>query len=164
MTNSDAWLNYIVPKLSANRFRSMKAEEYQPQGFKYAAQLARFEITKFGMAEYFFTFAEIPNLTPPVMLQYSGAAYNFAVANKEVSLPNGLFSASFCFAVAMTENLAPETAELFRNTEPTKHWGSFEMPVIFDLKANNLVYYEKTPLWGAAYFAGFLRMVEANLR
>src|SRR5215510_12739603 len=108
MTNSDSWLQYVSHKLAANQFRPMLAEVYQPQGFKYAAQRSRLELSKFGMAEYFFTFAEIPNLTPQVLQQFSGASFQFANKNKQVPLPNGLFVATFCFAVAMTENLSPE--------------------------------------------------------
>lgn len=164
MTNSGQWLTYVSHKLAANRFSPMDPAVYQPQGYKYMAQRSEFEISKFGMAEYFFTFAEVPNLTPAVMQQYSGSAFQFSNNNKQVSLPNGLFAATFCFAVAMTENLSPETADVIRNTTPVKHWSAFEYPVVMDLVSGNLVYFEKTPLWGAAYFAGFRRMIEANLR
>src|SRR5262245_60525134 len=155
MTNSDSWLQYVSQKLAANRFRPTKQEIYQPQGFRYAAQRSGFELSKFGMAEYFFTFAEIPNLTPQVLQQFSGASFQFANKNKEVPLPNGFFVATFCFAVAMTENLSPETASYIRDTAPVKHWSAFEMPAAIDLTNGNLVYCEKTPMWGAAYFAGF---------
>ena len=47
---------------------------------------------------------------------------------------------------------------------PPKHWASNEIPVVFDLADGNLCYLEKTPVWGAAYFAGFRREIENNLR
>ena len=37
------------------------------------------------------------------------------------------------------------------------------MPVVFDLASGSLYYFEGTPLWGAAYYAGFRREVQANL-
>ena len=163
MNNSGSWLQYASQKLAANGFSPLHPETYQPQGYKYAVRRSRFELSKFGMAESFFTFAEIPNLTPAVLQQFSGASFAFAEKNKKVSLPNGLFVALFCFAVALTENLPPETAAFIRNTAPIKHWSAFEMPVAIDLTNGSLVYFEKTPIWGAAYYAGFRREIEANL-
>ena len=164
MTNSNSWLQYVSQKLAANSFLPLPPETYQPQGYKYAVRRSRFEITKFGMAETFFTFAEIPNLSPAVLQQFSGASFEFANNNKAVSLPNGLFVALFCFAVALTENLDPQTAEFIRDTAPIKHWSAFEMPVVIDLTNGNLVYFEKTPVWGAAYYSGFRREIQVNLK
>jgi hypothetical protein len=159
MTNSDSWLQYISPKLAANKFHPMKPEIYQPQGYKYAVQKSGFSLATFGMSEHFFTFAEIPDLSPQTLKNYSGAAFKFANANKEVPLPNGLFNAVFCFPVVITENLSPETAEYVRGTTPEKHWSAFEVPAVMDLTSHSLVYFEKTPLWGAAYFNWFRRQI-----
>jgi uncharacterized membrane protein YdfJ with MMPL/SSD domain len=89
---SDQWLQLVAPKLSADGFRSMAPEIYQPAGYKYVVQRSQFEISKFGMADRFFTFAEIPNLTPAAMGQFSAASFAFANKNKKVALPNGFFS------------------------------------------------------------------------
>lgn len=164
MTNSDSWLQYVSHKLAASGFTPLAPDVYQPRGFKFAVRRSRFEITKFGMAETFFTFAEIPNLSPQVLQQFSSASFEFANKNKAVSLPNGLFVALFCFAVAITENLHPQTAEFIRGTAPVKHWSAFEMPVAVDVTNEELVYYEKTQAWGAAYYAGFRREIQTNLR
>jgi hypothetical protein len=164
MTNSDSWLQYVSQKLAANRFQPMKPEIYQPQGYKYASSRSGFEMSKFGMAEYFFTFAEIPNLSPQSLKQFSSASFKFAISNKEVPLPNGFFEAVFCFPVAITENLHPQTAEYVSDTTPEKHWAAFEMPVVMDLTSKQLHYFSKTPIWGAAYFSGFRRMIDKNLR
>lgn len=164
MTNSNSWMQYVAPKLAANGFSPLAAEIYQPQGYKYAVRRSRFELSKFGMAETFFTFAEIPNLTPQVLQQFSGASFQFANKNRSVGLPNGFFVATFCFAVTITENLSAQTAEFVRGTTPEKHWAAFEIPVVMDLTGRSLAYFEKTPIWGAAYFAGFRREIEANLR
>ena len=163
MINSNSWLQQTAQKLAANSFQPLPAEVYQAQGFKYAVRRSRFELTKFGMAEYFFTFAEIPNLTPDVLRQFSSASFRYANANKSVPLPNGLFVGTFCFAVAITAHLGEETQQFIRFTEPATHWGAFEMRIAFDLATGGLYYYEKTPLWGGAYYAGFRREVTNNL-
>lgn len=163
MMNSSSWLSQVAQKMSVNGFNPLPPEKYQPQNFKYAARRSRFEISKFGIAEYFFTFAEIPNLTPEILSQYSSAAFQFAKANKTSSLPDGLFTATFCFAVAITANVHPQFAQIIRESPPIKHWSAFEMAVVFDLANGVLYYFEKTPVWGAAYYAGFRREIQTNL-
>ena len=86
------------------------------------------------------------------------------VAVAALILANGFFVAVFSFAVAITENLNPQLAEYIRRTTPPKHWAANELPVVFDLANANLCYFEGTPLWGAAYYAGFRREIEMNLR
>ncbi len=163
MINNNSWLQSAAQKLAANSYQALPPEKYQPLNFKYAAHRSRFELSKFGMAENFFTFAEIPNLTPEVLRQYTSAAFKFANANKSSSLPNGFFAATFCFAVAVTMNLHPQLAQYVRDTAPIKHWSAFEMPVVFDLANGGLYYFEKTPLWGAAYYNGFRQEIQTNL-
>lgn len=163
MINSNSWMQQINQRLMANSFVPLAPEIYQPQGYKYVVRRTRFEFSKFGMAENFFTFAEIPNLTPDLLRSYSNTAFHFAKTNKTVPLPCGFFEAVFCFAVAITANLHPQMAQYVRETTPIKHWAAFEMPVVFDLANGGLYYFEKTPLWGAAYFNGFRKEVQRNL-
>ena len=163
MRNSNFWIRQIAQKLAENSFVALAPETYQPRGYKYVARHTRFEISKLGMAETFYTFAEIPNLTIDVLRQFSNASFRFAKTNKTVPLPCGLFEAVFCFAVAITAHLNQETAEYVRQVAPPKHASAFELPVIFDLVSGELYYFEKTPLWGGAYYAGFRREIQANL-
>lgn len=163
MINSNVWLGQVSQKLTVNGFAPLAPQIYQPQGYKYAVRRSGFEISKFGNAEYFFTFAEIPNLTPQVLLSYSSSAFQFALNNKSFPLPCGFFEAVFCFAVAITANVHPELAQSIRDTAPIKHWSAFELPVVFDLANGGLYYFEKTPVWGAAYYAGFRREIQTNL-
>jgi hypothetical protein len=162
--NSIPFLQNASQKLGANGYRPMAPEAYQPLGYKFAVHRSRFEPSKFGMAERFFLFAEIPNIEAAVLQQYSSSSFTFALKNKSVPLPNGFFVATFCFAVAITENLHPQLAQSIRDTTPVKHWSAFEMSVVFDAATGELHYFRGTPLWGAAYYAGFRREVESNLR
>jgi hypothetical protein len=164
MSSSDQWMTYVAQKLSANGFKPMSPELYRPQGYKYAAQRSRFEITKFGMVDTVFTFAEIPDLTPNAMNQFSAASFAFAGRNKTSALPNGFFMATFCFAVAITANLSQQTADFIMDSMAPAHWAANEMRVAFDLASGHLFYYQKTPMWGAAYYAGMRREIERNLK
>ena len=162
--NSTPWLQHVSPKLAANGFQPLPPEVYQPLSYKYAVRRSRFEITKFGMAESFFMFAEIPDLRADVMQSFSATSFGLANQNKVTPLPNGLFACVFCYAVAMTERLDPAVAAHIKTTAPVKHWASNEIPVVFDLASGELCYFEGTPVWGAAYYAGFRREIESNLR
>ena len=161
--NSTSWLQYVSQKLAANSYQQLPPGTYKQQQFRYAVRRSGFEISKFGNAEYFFTFADISNLDPQVIQQYSGSAFKFAMANKSFPLPCGFFEAVFCFAVAITENVRPQLAQYVADTAPVKHWSAFEMPVVFDLANGQLHHFQKTPVWGAAYYAGFRREIQSNL-
>jgi hypothetical protein len=65
----------------------------------------------------------------------------------------------WCYAVALTAGLEEETVRDIEEQTPTKHWAAAEIPVVFDTEKNALVFFEKTPLWGAAYYAGFRRTI-----
>jgi hypothetical protein len=162
--NSTPWLNHVSQKLAANGFRPLAPEKYGPMGFKYVAHRSRFEISKFGMAETFFTFAEIENIQPPTLQSFAGISFQLGNKNKSAPLPNGFFMSVFCYAVAITERLDPQVADWVRNTSPVKHWAAFEIPIVFDLTSGELCYFQKTPVWGAAYYAGFRREIETDLR
>ncbi len=163
MLNSNSWLQQVSQRLAANGYNQMSPQIYQAQNFKFAAHRSRFEITKFGIAENFFTFAEIPNLNVGVLQQFSAASFAFAKANKTSSLPDGFFTATFCFAVVITANVPAEFAQYIFATAPTKHWSAFEIAAVFDLANGGLYYFTGTPLWGAAYYNGFRKEIQANL-
>lgn len=158
-----SWLQHVSQRLAANGYRPMNPEVYQPKGYLFGAHYSGFEITKFGMVERFFMFANIPNIDAARLQQFSNATFQFANQNKSISLPNGLFTCTHCFPVVITTNLDPSLAETLRSSTPISHWAAFEMPVVFDLANGSLCYYQTTPIWGAAYHAGFRKEVQRNL-
>jgi hypothetical protein len=157
------FLNRVSQRLGSNGFVPMDPALYQPVGFKFVTRRSGFEIAKFGMHDAVFVFAEIPGLDPVKFKGFADAAFNFANANKSVSLPNGFFMSVSCFAVAITANIDAQFSASIKETSPTNHFGGFELPVAYDLTTNSLSYYEKTQLWGAAYLAGFRKQVVDNL-
>jgi hypothetical protein len=149
--------------LGSNGFLPLDPNLYQPAGFKFVARRSGFEITKFGMHDAVFVFAEIPELDAVKFRNFSDAAFRFANDNKSVSLPNGLFMSVSVFPVTITASLDPQLSAAIKQNTPTNHWGGFEMPVAYDTSTGQLSYYEKTQLWGAAYISGFRRTVVDNL-
>jgi hypothetical protein len=163
MTNDNAWLHGAAGRLQSDGFVPVNAGADQRDGFAYVARRTRFQITKFGMDETFFVFAETPGLTSRIMAEFSSAAFRFALRSKVVPLPCGLFESVWCFAVAVTSHLNPQLSESIRTTTPPKHWAAAEIPVVFDTTTGQLSYFEKTPMWGAAYYAGFRRQIKNYL-
>lgn len=163
MQDSIAFLNRVSHKLASNGFVPMDPNRYQPVGFKFVTRRSGFMMSKFGMHDAVFAFAEIPELDAKKFKHFADAAFNFANSNKSVSLPNGFFMSVSCFPVAITTDLDPQLSQAIKQNTPTNHWGGFEMPVAFDTTTGTLSFYEKTQLWGAAYIAGFRRQVVENL-
>lgn len=161
--NSGPWLQHVSQRLMTNGYKPMKPEVYQPLGFRFAVNRSGFEISKFGMIDRTFVFADIPSIDVPKLQQFSNAAFDFANKNKSVSLPNGLFSSLLCFSVAITENADPAIVQSLITSQPMTHFGAFEMAVIFDIANGGLYYYQTTPIWGAAYHSSFRREVQTNL-
>jgi hypothetical protein len=59
------------------------------------------------------------------------------------------------FALLASFNIDEEAIEWVQN-RPDKYFPAFEMPVISDLKNNELYFYENVPHWGGLYYR-FLR-------
>ena len=83
-----------------------------------------------------------------------------ALDNKSCFLPRGFFNGVWAYAVAIVDSLDPATAEAVRTTAPAKHWSAAEIPAVVDLSTGELTVFEKTPIWGAAFYRGFRK----NLR
>lgn len=162
--HSESWLQHVAPRLTQQGFQALAPDTYLSQGFMYAVRRTRFEITKFGMSEAFFVFAQIDQLTPQLMTQFGNAAFRLAERCKSVPLPCGFFEHIVCYPVAITYQMHPQMADWVRFQEPSMRWAANEMPVAFDTSTGYLCYFERTPMWGAAYFAGFRGTIEKCLR
>ncbi len=55
------------------------------------------------------------------------------------------------FALLTSFNIEEDAIEWVR-TRPDKYFPTYEMPVLSDLKNNELYYYEQTPVWGPLYY------------
>jgi hypothetical protein len=87
-------------------------------GFPLAARPTRFELTKFGMVEYFFVFRTSPSISLSDYATFAGLARIYAARNKTVPLPHGLFESVVCFPVAVVDRIDPNVADHIRQTAP----------------------------------------------
>jgi hypothetical protein len=155
---TDFWLQTALQRLTMDGF-TIRQQNY----FKVVAHRSRFELSKFGNAETYFIFADFDYLDVNLMRRFSTDAYNYAVQTKTSPLPCGFFESVWCFAVAIARNADDATAYAIKTETPPKHWSAGEMRVAYDAPRHQLYYFDQTPLWGAAYYAGFRTQIKKYL-
>jgi len=157
------WLYNVRERLTAAGFVPIEGVEFEGRRFPLVARRTRFEITKFGFSENFFTFQEFDTLSVDDMKSFSAAAFRCANKHRKVPLPRGLGESVWSYAVAYALNPDPRLLEFVRSETPPKHWAAAEIPVVYEPALRKLTFFEKTPLWGAAYYAGFRKQIQRVL-
>jgi hypothetical protein len=158
-----SWLNAVRSRLAAASFVLLDEVEFEGRKFPLVARRSRFELTKFGFSESFFIFAEFDRLTTGALQAFSADAYRCAMHQRVIRLPCGLFESVWCYAVAIADAVGEQTLASVRSDTPPKHWASAEIPAVYDVAQRKLFYFERTPLWGAAYYAGFRKQLQRLL-
>lgn len=159
----DPWLGRALSRLHAEGFQILQTPSVAASGFSSVAHRSRFEVTKFGNSETFFVFANAAEVSPAMLSNFSAAAFAFAMRSKSFPLPCGFFESVWCFAVAITSHVHPHMGEFVRSSEAPKHWAGAEMRVVYDRATGALWYFDRTPMWGAAYYAGFRSQIQRYL-
>ena len=159
----DSWFGSVRKNLSAAGFVIFDDVSYEGETFPLVARRTRFELTKFGFSESFFVFCAFDRLTTAEVREFSADAYRYAKQHKKIPLPCGLFESVWCYAIALAEAVDEATLDSIRFETPPKHWASAEIPVVYDEGRGKLFYFEKTPLWGSAYYAGFRKQIRQLL-
>ena len=131
--------------------------------FRAVARTSSFQVTKFGFWDVFFVFREFQRLDSGSMQTFMREALQHALANRGVKLPRGLFAGVAVFGVALADEVDEATVRAVREETPPKHWASAEIPVVYDARARRIHYFEKTPVWGAAYYKGYRKQIEQLL-
>jgi hypothetical protein len=159
----DAWLLGVRRRLLSADFVVSDDLSFGGTTFKMVARRSRFELTKFGFSETFFVFAEFDSLNTLALRTFSSKAFHCAKEIRKIGLPCGLFEGVFCYAVAIARLVDYATVNALQNECPPKHWAAAEIPVVYDLIGKKPYKFEKTPIWGAAYYKGFRTMIEQFL-
>jgi len=150
-------------RLSSAGYVLANNEAYENRLLVLTARHSGFELTKFGFSEKFFVFQEFNHLDQHDLREFSAAAFEYARQHMKIFLPRGLGNSLWSYAVAITKFADPAMLASVQNDAPTKHMAAAEIPVVFDMSQNRLFYFEKTPLWGAAYYAGFRKTIQRML-
>ncbi len=161
--SSATWLANATQKLAADGFSISRDVTFEGSPYSIVAHRSRFELSKFGNAETFFVFGELPDSNFSAIQQYNAGAFRYAAKSKTFFLPRGLCEAVFCFPVGLTDSLDHATAQLVRSTTPPKHWSAAEIPTVYVRDTGHIHFFEKTPVWGAAYYTTFREQIRMYL-
>ncbi len=134
-------------------------ENVQYGDFNYliVGHLSKFELSKFGMSDYFFTVGYLKDSTVANIKSFSSQSFGYAGANRSNKLPPGLFGGFWAFSVIFVDQLQDSVRQV-KNDCPPKHWSSSEFPILVELSTGKVTYFQGTPTWGMAYYAGFRQL------
>jgi len=102
------------------------------------------------------------NISKDVIENFSKHAIDYAIKNNQ-GLPLGFLSCVTSFALLVSSSI-DEDAKKFVQESSKKYFAAFEMPVLFNLKSKELLYYRNTPLWGSIYYKFFRDFIEKFFR
>jgi hypothetical protein len=159
----DNWLTATRGRLASAGYVLHDDESFEGRTFQLVGRRTGFEVTKFGFSESFFVFGQFDRLTNEGLRQFSADAFRFAKERRLIPLPCGLFESVWCYAVAISKAVDEQTLTSVRFKTPTRHWAAGEIPIVYDETAGRLYYFEKTPIWGAAYYRGFRKKIRQLL-
>lgn len=100
----------------------------------------------------------VKNVSKDVIEDFSKCSIEYAIKHKG-GLPRGLHTGVCSFALLVSSNIE-EDAKQWVQKRPKRHFAAAEIPVLYDLKSNELFYYKKTPIWGAIYYGFFRTFIE----
>ena len=149
------YLSNVAQRLTAEGFTCGSNIQHEGNTLNLVAKKSGIELSKFGNAETFFVMSYFPSLSVEQLRGFSAWAYNYAKSIKQFPLPCGFFEVVTCYPVMLVNDLSEQVATAIRSEPATKHFGSFEFPVIKHLPSGYVYYLDNSPMWGAAYFKGF---------
>jgi hypothetical protein len=157
------YLSIVKQRLQADGFNIIEDITYRNQPLRCVAKRSRLQPEFNGFAEFFFIFAEFSTLDETSLREFSSKCFRYAKRYRSNPLPCGLFENVICFPVALCGTTNKHLVKAIRNDNPPMHWSAIEFPVIYDLRTQQLYYFEETPLWGKLYWGYFRAMTIAML-
>ena len=157
--NHAAYLETLDQRMAQNGFSGF---DRAPAGVELDRLCYRmkFEATKFGNVEIYVAVKSIPveSLTVNFLKWYSSCIFTFASVTMKGT--PGLLAMNITYPVIVCDAVSDEvrqfvTTRYYNKLWGDKHFSATEFPVIVEISAKGIVYYTKTPLWGAAYYGGF---------
>ncbi|MFT7578850.1 MAG: hypothetical protein ACI9MR_000511 [Myxococcota bacterium] len=100
------------------------------------------------------------NPTPEDFKTLFDASFKFGKKVNSVPLPRG-FQFGYLVVPIIAAHSFDQAALDYVTSAPSKHFSLFEFPVLVDLKTGKAHYFEKTGMWGAAFFSD-LRKIAAT--
>ena len=140
----------------ARYYRFEPISVHADSGIDRAFKRSRFEASKFGTADAYscVKYAE-GNATGADLQEFSTKMFDMCSRHR-TGVPLGFGAHLVVYPMLIVDNISVELAGFIKLYCP-KHFGSAEFPSVLDFSTGYLYYYEQTPVWGYAYYAGYRR-------
>jgi len=133
-------------------FEQIKVHE--SAGLERVFKRGRVEAARFGKVDIYCCVKSLPaNATAHAFESFSEQMFNMASRHRS-GAPLGFGGMLVVYPLLITENISSELAGFIKEYCP-KHFAATEFPSVIDLNTGFVYYYEKTPAWGAFYYAAF---------
>lgn len=160
-TDQNTYFEIVYEKLRQDKFvlTNDKIDDFNVV----IATKKEFQLLWFGtQMNIFVIMGSSNNISKDVIENFSKHAIDYAIKNNQ-GLPLGFLSCVTSFALLVSSSI-DEDAKKFVQESSKKHFAAFEMPVLFNLKSKELLYYRSTPLWGSIYYKFFRDFIEKFFR
>jgi len=158
-----AYMAAIAPRFQSAGYELTANIAHEGGMFAGVARREKGELTRMGMARNLFLLASFPSIDQQVMRNYTAACFRYATKVDSGAMPRGLGGSLTVYSVGVTRSVDEAFAAGIRRTSPPRHVSALEIPVIVELETRRLQYFEKTPLWGAAYWRGLRKTIQELL-
>ena len=116
------------------------------------------EHSKFGKNDYFFAVGEIKETTLDSIRSFSSQAFDYSGQHRVNKLPPGLFGGYWVFPIILVDQIENSVMNAVQQEDPPKHYSSAEFPIVIEKTTKKVYYFQRTPTWGAAFYAGFRQL------
>lgn len=152
----------LIASLTNDGFACRENVMAEGRTFALVAEQHAIKPTKFAKVSTFWIVEDLSEPDLGAIRRFSSDAYRYALTHKRTP-PRGFFGAVVCVPVALVRNVDAAAAESLMSSAAPKHWSAFEFPVVADLERHELLMFQGTPFWGAAYYRGFRAQAHARL-
>ncbi len=122
-------------------------------------KMTRMEASKFGKNDRYVGVKFMPNVSINDYKESAFKVYGVSRIDRQFKGILGFGSMMTTYPLLITENISTELASFAKSYSPLRSRATVEFPSVLDLTSTNLFYSQKTPIWGALYYAGFRREV-----
>jgi hypothetical protein len=120
------------------------------------------KFTRFGFVDTVVAISQAPShASADHLVALTEQSFRDARQHK-IWLPRGLGSQLVSYPALVLEQATPELRSFVAQYAP-KHWSALDFPSVVELSTGSVLCYEKTPVWGGAYYRKTRQEVSALL-
>ena len=157
------YMSGIAPRFQGAGYELTANVAFENGVFAGVARREKGEVTRLGVTRNLFLLSSIPAVDQATMRSFGDACFRYSTKVDSGAMPRGFGGSLTVYAVGLTLAVDEAIATAIRRTSPPKHVSALEIPVIVELEPRRIHYFEKTPLWGAAYWRGLRKTIQELL-